>query len=218
MEMFDSLRHEGLRQKLVQSLREKGIADENVLAAIAKVPRHFFLDSAFDWHAYVDKAIPITAVQDQTISRPYTVAQQTQLLQVVSGEKVLEIGTGSGYQAAILCEMGATLFSIERQWKLHVFAKKMLATMGYTPHLVFGDGFAGMQEKAPFSKIIVTCGAADFPQTLLEQLAVGGRMVIPVGVGELQQMYVVERLNEHDFRSTKYGECSFVPMQQGVNK
>ncbi|MDR1226253.1 MAG: protein-L-isoaspartate(D-aspartate) O-methyltransferase [Prevotellaceae bacterium] len=214
MDKFDSFRHQGLRQKLVKLLREKGIADERVLSAIAKIPRHFFLDSALDRHAYDDKAIPIAA--GQTISQPYTVAMQTQLLQVVPGEKVLEIGTGSGYQAAVLCEMGASLFSIERQQELHAFAKKMLGKMGYKPHLIFGDGFAGIPEEAPFSKIIVTCGAASLPQALLEQLAVGGRMVIPVGGESVQQMYVVERLNEHDFKQIKYGMCSFVPMLQGV--
>lgn len=216
MQRVDSFRHKGLRNKLVALLRTKGIVDEKVLTAIAQVPRHFFLDSGLDIRAYDDIAIPIDA--QQTISQPYTVAMQTQLLNVKVGERVLEIGTGSGYQAAVLCQIGVELYTIERQEALYNSAKKMLSSMGYNPTLIFGDGFAGYMEKAPYSKIIVTCGASNLPQTLLEQLAIGGRMVIPVGSNGGQQMYTIDRINETDFKQTKHGKCSFVPMLEGVNK
>jgi protein-L-isoaspartate(D-aspartate) O-methyltransferase len=212
--MVDSFRHKGLRQKLVNTLAEKGITDAGTLAAIGKVPRHFFLDSALDKVAYEDKAVPIEA--GQTISQPFTVATQTQLLRVKAGEKVLEIGTGSGYQAAVLCALGAELYSIERQLALYEKAKRTLSAMRFHPTLVFGDGFEGLPAQAPFSKIIITCGASQVPQVLLEQLAVGGRMVIPVGSGEWLDMCAIDRLSETEFRQTKYGKCAFVPMLKGV--
>lgn len=213
--MVDSFRHRGLRQKLVNTLAEKGITDAKVLAAIGKIPRHFFLDSALDKVAYDDKAVPIEA--GQTISQPFTVATQTQLLQVKAGEKILEIGTGSGYQAAVLCALGAALYSIERQHTLYEKAKRTLSAMDFRPTLIFGDGFEGLPAHAPFSKIIITCGASQVPQRLLEQLAVGGRMVIPVGNDEWLDMCAIDRLSETEFRQTKYGKCAFVPMLKGVN-
>lgn len=214
--MVDSFRHKGLRQKLVNTLAEKGITDANVLSAIGKIPRHFFLDSALDKVAYEDKAVPIEA--GQTISQPFTVATQTQLLRVKAGEKILEIGTGSGYQAAVLCAMGAELYSIERQQTLYEKAKHTLSAMDFRPTLVFGDGFEGLSAQAPFAKIIITCGAGQVPQALLEQLAVGGRMVIPVGNGKWLDMCAIDRLNETEFKQTKYGKCAFVPMLKGVSK
>ncbi len=200
---------------MVNALRAKGISDARVLAAMNLVPRHFFLDSAIDWLAYTDdKAVKIAA--GQTISRPFTVATQTQLLQVKPGEKVLEIGTGSGYQAAVLCALGVDLHSIERQKELHDGAQKILGIMGYRLELVFGDGFEGLPGQAPFDKIIITCGAGEMPWKLLNQLAVGGRMVIPMGSGAQLTMHVYERVDERNFREIKYGECAFVPMLKGV--
>ncbi len=212
--MIDDFQHKGLRQRLVNTLMSKGITSTQVLSAIGKVPRHFFLDSAFYRLAYDDTAVPIEA--GQTISQPFTVATQTQLLQVKAGEKILEIGTGSGYQAAVLCALGVKLFSIERQHKLHEKARRTLDAMGYHPTLIFGDGFEGLPKEAPFDKIIITCGASNIPQTLLEQLAVGGRMVIPVGNGEWLDMCAIDRLSETEFKQTKYGKCAFVPMLKGV--
>ena len=169
-----------MRKKLVETLKKKGIADKNVLQAIGKIPRHLFMDSGFVDHAYVDKAFPIAA--DQTISQPYTVARQTELLDVKKGAKILEIGTGSGYQAAVLLEMGATLFTIERQNELFKKAKLFLPKLGYKPKkMVFGDGYIGLENEAPFDGIIVTAGAPFVPNPLLAQLKVGGKLVIPVG-------------------------------------
>lgn len=176
----DNFRHKGKRQQLVKIVKKKGITDKAVLGAIGKIPRHLFMDSSFEDHAYQDKAFPIAA--DQTISQPYTVAFQTEKLQIEKGEKVLEIGTGSGYQTAVLCELGARVYSIERQRELYRKTKMFLNKIGYRPkHLSFGDGYKGMPEYAPFDKIIVTAGAPFVPNDLLGQLKVGGRMVIPVG-------------------------------------
>jgi protein-L-isoaspartate(D-aspartate) O-methyltransferase len=214
--LLDTFRHQGLRQKLLSELRTKGIVDERVLAALGRVPRHFFLDSALDKVAYEDRAIPIGA--GQTISQPYTVALQSQQLGVAAGEKVLEVGTGSGYQAAVLCELGANLYSIERQPLLHRKAKALLAQMGYRPALVLGDGFEGLPGQAPFDKMLVTCGAGQLPQALLLQLAVGGRMVIPLSEAEgALHLYIIERESETSFKKTKTSnKCSFVPMLQGI--
>ncbi|MDR2814985.1 MAG: protein-L-isoaspartate(D-aspartate) O-methyltransferase [Prevotellaceae bacterium] len=212
---LDSLQHKGLRQRLLQTLYAKGVSDERVLTAMGSVPRHFFLESGLDKIAYDDKALPIGA--GQTISQPHTVAWQTQLLNVAQGEKTLEIGTGSGYQAAVLCELGADVYSIERQRVLHGKAKSLLTQMGYRLTLIYGDGFEGLPEHAPFAKIIVTCGAGHIPQPLLNQLAVGGRMVIPVQDGNSLYMFVFDRVSETEIRQTKLKECAFVPMLQGVS-
>lgn len=199
----------------MQTLYAKGVSDERVLTAMGSVPRHFFLESGLDKIAYDDKALPIGA--GQTISQPHTVAWQTQLLNVAQGEKTLEIGTGSGYQAAVLCELGADVYSIERQRVLHGKAKSLLTQMGYRLTLIYGDGFEGLPEHAPFAKIIVTCGAGHIPQPLLNQLAVGGRMVIPVQDGNSLYMFVFDRVSETEIRQTKLKECAFVPMLQGVS-
>jgi protein-L-isoaspartate(D-aspartate) O-methyltransferase len=177
--MKDSFRHKGLRQKLIDSLREKGINNEQVLEAMNKVPRHLFMDSSFINHSYTDKAFPIAA--GQTISQPYTVAFQTALLDPQKHQKVLEIGTGSGYQTAVLLEMGARVFTIERIRELYQAARDQLIPLGYKPGFYYGDGYEGLPAFAPFDRILVTAGAKDVPEKLLDQLAVGGRMVIPVG-------------------------------------
>ena len=173
--MKDTAKHQGLRQKLVQVLVDKGIVDTEVLSAIGKIPRHLFMDSSFLDHAYQDKAFPIAA--DQTISQPYTVAFQTELMQITRGDKVLEIGTGSGYQTAVLCEVGAKVFSIERQRELFKITSKFLPKIGYrAKKLIFGDGYKGLPEEAPFNSIIVTAGAPFVPKPLLAQLEIGGRL------------------------------------------
>lgn len=206
----DDYKHQGQRRQLVQLLKEKGITDAAVLAAIGKVPRHLFIDdSAFERFAYVDQAFPIDC--GQTISQPYTVAFQSQLLAVKRGEKVLEVGTGSGYQTAILCELGAKVFSIERHRPLHLATKKRLAAMGYRPTLLHGDGYLGMPLDAPFNKIIVTCGAPDVPQALVDQLLPHGRLVIPVGADAGQRMVTLDLLPQGPVRK-EHGMFSFVPM------
>lgn len=199
----------------MQSLYAKGVSDARVLTAMGNVPRHFFLESGLDKIAYDDRALPIGV--GQTISQPCTVGWQTQLLSVAPGEKVLEIGTGSGYQAAVLCELGAVLYSIERQHLLHSKAKSLLAQIGYHPTLVYGDGFEGLPACAPFAKIIVTCGASHVPQPLLSQLAVNGRMVIPVKAEKSLHMFVFDKVSQTEIRQIKLEECSFVPMLQGVS-
>lgn len=208
--MKDSFTHKGMRKKLVETLMLKGIADEAVLNAVNTVPRHLFMDSGFIDHAYVDKAFPIAA--DQTISQPYTVARQTELLQVQKGDKVLEIGTGSGYQTAILIELGALVYSIERQNELFKRTKLFLPKIGYRPKkLIFGDGYKGYKEEAPYDGIIVTAGAPFVPRELLAQLAIGGRLVIPVG-DSIQIMTVFTRKGEKKFEKKEYGEYRFVPL------
>jgi protein-L-isoaspartate(D-aspartate) O-methyltransferase len=208
--MVDNFRHKGLRQQLVQEVYDKGIRDDKVLAAIGKIPRHLFMDKAFLEFAYQDKAFPIGC--GQTISQPYTVAFQTELLQLKPYEKVLEVGTGSGYQAAVLIELKAQVFSIERQKDLYAKTKEFLPQIGYPAMFVFGDGYKGLPKMAPFDKIIVTCGAPFVPEDLLSQLKVGGRLVIPVGEREVQQMILIVRTSEKDFEKTVYGDFSFVPM------
>ncbi|MEO8774114.1 MAG: protein-L-isoaspartate(D-aspartate) O-methyltransferase, partial [Gelidibacter sp.] len=178
--MKDTFKHQGLRQQLVDIVKDKGISDAKVLKAIGKIPRHLFMDSSFLDHAYQDKAFPIAA--DQTISQPYTVAFQTELMQIKTGDTVLEIGTGSGYQTAVLCELGAKVYSIERQLELFKITSKFLPKLGYRPRkLIFGDGYKGLEEEAPFDSIIVTAGAPFVPKPLMSQLKIGGRLVIPVG-------------------------------------
>lgn len=205
----DTTKHQGQRRKLLASIREKGITDERVLEAMMKVPRHLFLDSSFEQYAYQDKPFPIAA--EQTISQPYTVAFQTQLLDLKPGMKVLEIGTGSGYQTAVLLEMGAKVYSIERQIALFHPTKLLLNKLGYRPVLKYGDGYKGLPSFAPFSRILVTAGAPEVPNALLTQLEVGGILVIPVGEKE-QQMKRYIKLNEKEFKVENHGAFRFVPM------
>jgi protein-L-isoaspartate(D-aspartate) O-methyltransferase len=212
----DSYRHKGLRRQLVHVIREKGISDERVLDAILHIPRHFFMDSAFDKIAYEDRAFPIG--EGQTISQPYTVAYQTQLLEVKPFEKVLEIGTGSAYQACVLAEMGVQVFTIERQKKLFDGNKGFPYLKKY-PGLKFfyGDGYEGLPTYAPFDKVIVTAAAPFIPPRLVEQLKPGGRMVIPVGEGQVQRMLRLTRQPDDSFTQEVYDNFSFVPMIEGKN-
>ncbi len=208
----DTYLHKGLRRNLVEVIRTKGISNEKVLKAIEKVPRHFFLPNGLERLAYEDQALPID--DGQTISQPYTVAFQTQLLQVERGMKVLEIGTGSGYQAAVLAELGAKVFSIERIQRLHRNAQYVLNELGYKCNLFLGDGYLGKPAYAPFDRIIVTAGAEEIPQTLVDQLAVGGRMVIPVGIS-VQEMFLVVKKEDGTLDVSKHGTFAFVPFVKG---
>ncbi|WP_412561140.1 protein-L-isoaspartate(D-aspartate) O-methyltransferase [Winogradskyella sp. MIT101101] len=213
--MKDTFKHQGMRQQLVETLTTKGIKDEAVLKAIGKIPRHLFMDSGFLDHAYVDKAFPIAA--DQTISQPYTVAFQSELLQVKPGDKVLEIGTGSGYQCAVLIELGAKVYSIERQQELFKKTSKFLPKIGYrAKKLIFGDGYKGLPEEAPFDSIIVTAGAPFVPKPLLSQLAINGRLVIPVG-DDVQVMTLFIRKGPKEFEKHELGEFRFVPLLEDKN-
>lgn len=213
--MEDSYKHKGLRRKLVDSLREKGIQDERVLSAMEVLPRHFFLDNAFAELAYTDK--PFQIGKGQTISQPFTVAYQTELLELKKREKVLEIGTGSGYQAAILAIMGARVFTLERHAQLHDRAKKLLKQLKLGNIRCFHrDGFNGLPEFAPYAKILVTAGASEVPQALLEQLEIGGMLVIPVGK-KVQVMYRVTRQSEQEFRTEKFRTFRFVPFLKGLD-
>lgn len=213
--MKDTFKHKGLRQQLVEIVKRKGIIDKKVLDAIGNIPRHLFMDSGFLDHAYVDKAFPIAA--GQTISQPYTVAFQTELLQLNQGDKVLEIGTGSGYQTAVLCELGAMVYSIERQLELFKITSKFLPKLGYRPKkLIFGDGYKGLKEQAPFDGIIVTAGAPFVPKPLMSQLAIGGRLVIPVGE-DVQVMTLFIRNGPKDFEKHEFGEFRFVPLLADKN-
>ncbi len=213
--MKDTFKHKGMRQQLVQVVQDKGITNTDVLNAIGKIPRHLFMDSGFLDHAYQDKAFPIAA--DQTISQPYTVAFQTELLQIEKGDKVLEIGTGSGYQTAVLCELGAQVYSIERQHELFKKTRKFLPKLGYrAKKLIFGDGYIGLKEEAPFKGIIVTAGAPFVPKPLLSQLAIGGRLVIPVGEN-VQTMTLFIRKGVKDFEKHELGEFRFVPLLEDKN-
>jgi protein-L-isoaspartate(D-aspartate) O-methyltransferase len=212
----DTNKHKGLRNQLVEQIKRKGIKDDKVLKAILKIPRHLFMDSGFIDFAYQDKPFPIGA--DQTISQPYTVAFQTELLELNPGEKVLEIGTGSGYQTAVLIELRTEVYSIERQKELYTKAKKFLPEVGYVPKkLVFGDGYLGLPEFAPFDKILVTAGAPFIPKALLSQLKIGGKLVIPVGKG-IQVMTVIERKGQNKFEKQEYGDFRFVPLLKDSNK
>ena len=210
----DTYRHKGLRQKLTDIVRSKGISDDNVLTAINKIPRHFFLDSAFDDVAYEDRAFPIG--EGQTISQPYTVAYQTQLLEIRRFEKVLEIGTGSAYQATVLAEMGAQVYTIERQKKLFE-ANKNFAYLRKYPSIKFfyGDGYEGLPTYAPFDKVLITAAAPDIPPKLIDQLKPNGMMVIPVGVGDLQQMMRITKLPNGSIKQEVFDHFSFVPMVEG---
>ena len=213
--MKDTLKHQGLRNQLAKVVEEKGITNIKILRAIAKIPRHLFLDSSFENFAYQDKAFPILA--DQTISQPYTVAYQTQLLDISAGQKVLEIGTGSGYQTAMLMELKAEVYTVERQNELFKKTKKFLPKLGYVPKLMsFGDGYKGLPEYAPFDKIIVTAGAPFVPKALLAQLKVGGVLIIPVG-DKIQIMHRYERTGNTSFEKKELGECKFVPLLEKKN-
>ncbi|HEX8563443.1 MAG TPA: protein-L-isoaspartate(D-aspartate) O-methyltransferase [Flavobacterium sp.] len=213
--MKDTAKHQGLRNQLVSLLEKKGITDKNVLEAIRKVPRHLFLDSSFEDYAYQDKAFPISA--GQTISQPYTVAFQTQLLQVKKDDKVMEIGTGSGYQTAVLCAMGAKVYTVERQNELFKQTSVLLPKLGIRPkHLSFGDGYKGLPTHCPFDSIIVTAGAPIIPKPLMAQLKVGGRLVIPLG-NEHQIMTLLIRKNETQFEKHEFGEFRFVPLLENKN-
>lgn len=213
--MKDTGKHQGLRNQLAAVLEQKGITDKNVLEAIKKVPRHLFLNSSFEDYAYQDKAFPIGA--GQTISQPYTVAFQSQLLQVEKDHKVLEIGTGSGYQTAVLYAMGAKVFSVERQNELFKTTSLLLPKLGIRPkHLSFGDGYKGLPNFAPFDSIIVTAGAPIIPKPLMAQLKIGGRLVIPVG-DDPQIMTMLIRKNETQFEKHEFGEFRFVPLLENKN-
>lgn len=206
----DSYRHRGLRKKLVRIVESKGITDPNVLRALEKIPRHYFFDKAFLEHAYQDKAFPIG--EGQTISQPFTVAFQTQLLKVQQGDKVLEIGTGSGYQACILLEMGADVYTIEYIKKLYDRTKKFLPKMGYKPHFFYGDGSKGLPAFQPFDKILITAAAPTIPKPLIDQLRIGGVMVIPVGDNTLQRMVKVTKTGDNKVTKDYFDYFSFVPL------
>ncbi|MCC6691494.1 MAG: protein-L-isoaspartate(D-aspartate) O-methyltransferase [Bacteroidia bacterium] len=209
--MEDSYRHKGLRKQLAQHLKDKGISDKEVLKAVEKIPRHLFLNNAFVEFAYQDKAFQIG--EGQTISQPYTVAFQTELLEVKKGEKILEVGTGSGYQTSVLLEMGAKVFTIERQKNLYDRAKLLLPKLGYSPRFFYGDGYKGLPAFAPFDKILVTAGAELIPSDLVDQLKINGMLIIPVG--GLNDTYLMKRLKKsknNDIQIVNYGEFRFVPL------
>ena len=211
--MEDSFRHRGLRKKLTDIIRQKGIQDENVLKAINTVPRHLFMDSGFIRFSYSDQAFPIGT--GQTISQPYTVAFQTELLELKPFDKVLEIGTGSGYQTAILLELGAKVYTIERHRDLFLKAQSILSDLRYKPYFYYGDGYEGLPVYSPYDKILVTAGAPTVPQKLLDQLKIGGIMVIPVGGYEGQKMMRIVRSSETEFTESHHGDFVFVPLIKG---
>jgi protein-L-isoaspartate(D-aspartate) O-methyltransferase len=212
--MKDTYRHRGLRKQLVETIRSKGIRDDKILEAIGKIPRHIFMDSGFISFSYKDQAFPIG--KGQTISQPYTVAFQTQLLEIKPLDRVLEIGTGSGYQTAVLLELGAFVFTIERQRKLFLKAQENLHALGYKPHFFYGDGYKGKPTYGPFDKILITAGANLIPSALKEQMKVGGIMVVPVGDRNTQTMLRIIRKSEHDFEQSEHGTFAFVPMLKGT--
>lgn len=213
--MEDTFRHKGLRKKLVETVKKKGIKDKKILEAINKVPRHLFMDTGFINFAYKDQAFPIG--EGQTISQPYTVACQTQLLDIQRHEKILEIGTGSGYQAAILLELGARVYTIERHRELFLKVQTLLPGLGYRPNFFYGDGFKGLPSFAPFDKILITAAATYVPEELLKQLNVGGRMVVPVGGVGYQEMTLIIKKGENDYERSNHGGFVFVPMVSGTS-
>ena len=216
MQYKDNYRHKGLRKKLVETLKAKKIRDEKVLEAIGSIPRHFFLDITFDEWAYKDKPFPIEA--DQTISQPYTVAMQTILLDVKPKEKILEIGTGSGYQACILSYLGAKVYSIERQETLYLKTSEFLPKIGFgNIRTLYGDGYKGAPRFAPFDKILITAGAPYIPQDLIDQLKIGGYLVVPLGEGDIQEMVRVTKVSESELKKENFGSYRFVPMLKGTN-
>jgi protein-L-isoaspartate(D-aspartate) O-methyltransferase len=211
--MEDSFLHKGLREKLVEEIRSKGIRNEQVLEAIRKVPRHLFMDSSFIKFAYKDQAFPIGS--GQTISQPYTVAFQTELLEIKPLDKVLEVGTGSGYQAAVLMEMGARVYTIERQKELYMKVQMQLPKMGYKPSFFYGDGYQGLPTYGPFDKILITAAAPEIPPALLEQLKTGGFLVVPLGGPGSQVMTRVEKTGPGEYTTQEHGLFVFVPMLKG---
>jgi protein-L-isoaspartate(D-aspartate) O-methyltransferase len=212
--MTDTFEAKGKRKKLVAELKKKGITDEDVLRAIDTVPRHLFMDPAFLNHAYVDKAFPISS--GQTISQPYTVAVQSSLLRIKKRDKILEIGTGSGYQAAVLAEMGARVFTIERFRDLFIKAQRTLTSLGYTIDFFYGDGYEGKPQYGPFDGIVITAATKIVPPTLLDQLKTGGRLVLPLGSSDSQIMTVVERTGPDSYEYSEHGKFVFVPMLKGT--
>ena len=212
--MTDTFEAKGKRKKLVAELRKKGISDEEVLRAIDMVPRHLFMDPVFLIHAYVDKAFPITS--GQTISQPYTVAVQSSLLRVKKRDKILEIGTGSGYQAAILAEMGAKVYTIERFRDLFLKAQRTLTSLGYSADFFYGDGYEGKPQYGPFDSIIITAAVSEVPDILLHQLKTRGRLVVPLGGSGSQVMTVIERTGPESFEHSEHGNFIFVPMLKGT--
>jgi protein-L-isoaspartate(D-aspartate) O-methyltransferase len=211
--MEDNYLHKGLREKLVEEIRRKGILNERVLEAIRKVPRHLFMDSGFIKFAYKDQAFPIGS--GQTISQPYTVAFQTELLDVHPLDKVLEIGTGSGYQAAVLIEMGARVYTIERQKELYLKVQMQLPKMGYKPSFFYGDGYQGLPTYSPFDRILITAAAPEIPAALVEQLKIGGKMVVPLGKSGSQVMTLLKKNGPEDYTTQEKGWFVFVPMIKG---
>jgi len=216
MEYIDSFRHKGLRKKLIDSIRSKGIMNDGVLEAMGRVPRHLFMDSSFVNFSYTDKAFPIAA--GQTISQPYTVAFQSELLDVKKHLKVLEVGTGSGYQTAVLLELGARVYTIERQRQLFLYAQKTLGPLNYKPIFFYGDGYDGLPAYQPFDRILITAAAPEIPESLLNQLAVGGILVVPEGDSTGQKMIRVIRETEDHFQRSEHGHFSFVPLLRGKNQ
>lgn len=215
--MQDTHRHRGLRQKLINELRTKGITDEGILSAFMEIPRHYFLDKAFSDWAYKDVAFPIDA--DQTISQPYTVAVQTTLLNVKKGDKILEIGTGSGYQACVLSYLGAKVYTIERQKKLFDKTSKFLQDIGFGQvRTLYGDGYLGTPRFAPFDKILLTAAATEIPQQLIDQLKPGGIMVAPLGSGDIQQMKRIIKNTDNTIREENFGNYRFVPFLKGIQE
>ena len=213
--LTDTYRHKGMRQKLAKDLQSRGITDAKVLKAISEIPRHFFLDKAFEEWAYKDVPFPIES--DQTISQPYTVAFQSSLLDIKTNDKVLEVGTGSGYQACVLYQMGAKVYSIERQAKLHKITSKFLPSIGFgNIRLLLGDGYMGSERFAPFDKILVTAGATYVPNALIQQLKVGGILVIPVG-DKVQKMLRITKISETELKTEEFGDFRFVPFLKGIN-
>lgn len=206
----DSYKAKGLRKGLVRVVKEKGIKDERVLNAILKIPRHFFFDKAFIEHAYQDKAFPIG--EGQTISQPYTVAFQTEKLEIKQGDRVLEIGTGSGYQACVLLELGAEVYTIEYNKVLFERTRAFLPKMGYKPHFFQGDGSQGLPQYAPYDKIVVTAGAPSIPRKLVEQLKIGGKLIIPVGDNETQKMLLITKIDQNKLSRKEFNYFSFVPL------
>ena len=215
--MADTFLAKGKRKKLIDEIRKEGISDEEVLRAMNAVPRHEFMDPAFPHHAYSDKAFPISS--GQTISQPYTVAVQTSLLNVRKRDKILEIGTGSGYQCAILVEMGARVYTIERHRELYIKAQRTLSALGYTADFFYGDGYEGKPRYGPFDGIVITAATPEVPEKLKYQLKTGGRMVVPVGDSSSQVMTLVIRTGDDEFEYSAHGTFVFVPMlKRTVNK